>query len=119
MPRIPLHVEWDDLSALRKVVCICSLLLFFGLGTPAFYLENNIYDSGAKEANSSTQQVYPVHVMHGSLRFVTREKEYQLIFWRGWMAGFVGFPAMIGFFTMFGPELLAGLRRERARKKAT
>ena len=113
MPRI--HVEFSELSLWRKIVCLCSLAFFFYCGTPAFYLENEIYSSAPAQPNSSTSQTIPVHVMHGFVRYITVEEAMRLSHWRS-MADWVGLPAMIGFFTFAGPAFLAALKEERIRR---
>ena len=51
-----------------------------------------IYYGAPSTSVPAKAQVYPVRVMHGSLRYVTANQQEKLVFWRDQMSGFVGVP---------------------------
>ena len=69
-----------DLPVWRKVVLLCCAGVWMFLGIRHFSLEADIYASAPNDPVIQTKQVYPVHVNHGYLRYVTKEQAEQWAF---------------------------------------
>jgi hypothetical protein len=69
-----------DLPAWRKVVLLCCAGVWMFLGLRQFSLEADIYTSAPDGPIIQTKQVYPVHVNHGYLRYVTKEQAEEWAF---------------------------------------
>jgi hypothetical protein len=74
--------EWWDLPLWRKAVIVGAAILFFVSGSMPFDKESNIYVSAPGQPNTATRQIYPVHVNHGYLRYVSKEEAESLAKWR-------------------------------------
>jgi len=96
-----IHLNYSDLPWRAKVFVLGILTSFFALGLPAFVLDSSIYSSAPKSAVASTGQTHLVHVMHGSIRYVTAEEEERLFFWQEEVAPFVGVPVVAGLVMFF------------------
>jgi len=75
-------VEFADLPLWRKTLIVLAMLSFFAFGGRLFNREVDIYVSAPSAANSATAEIYPVHVNHGYVRYLTRQEDADLAFWR-------------------------------------
>jgi hypothetical protein len=74
--------DWWDLPLWRQAVIVDAFILFFVPGYTLFEKESTIYVSAPTQPNMSAKRIYPVHVNHGSLRYVSREEAESLAQWR-------------------------------------
>lgn len=88
-------VNFGDLPMWRKVVIVCALTAFCFLGTMATKEEITIYSSAPSSPSPATKRIYPIYVMHGSLRYVTSDESEQAYFWRKKMGGLIPVPFLI------------------------
>jgi hypothetical protein len=95
------HLDLSSLSIWRKLSLLVCLVAVFAIGTMAGFLDISIYYSAPVHAAVYTQETHPVHVMHGSLRFVTDDKAQQLHFWREQVAPLIGIPFVAAFLIAF------------------
>jgi hypothetical protein len=63
-----------DLLVWRRMALICCAGVWIFFGMRQFSLEADIYTSAPNAPIIQTKQVYPVHVNHGYLRYVTKEQ---------------------------------------------
>lgn len=88
-------LEVADLPIWRKALIVCTFALLFVVGARLPGREADIYVSAPRVANPSTGQIYPVQVNHGYVRYLTRQQDADLAFWRAvspaiiaaWIAG--------------------------------
>ena len=80
-----------DLPVWRKLVIACCLCLFCFLGVMAVNEEITIYMSAPVLPAPEIRKVYPVYVMHGSLRYVTKDELENAYFWRKRMGSLTGY----------------------------
>jgi hypothetical protein len=90
------QVHWSDLPIWRKVVLICCLGPFLYLGYMDAYEHFKIYTSAPDVPTPTTGQIYPVHVMHRSLKYVTLKEREEVLFWRD-KANLAGIPFLVAF----------------------
>ena len=83
-----------DLPVWRKLVLLCCVGLWSFLGIRHFSEEANIYASAPEAPVTKTKQVYPVHVNHGYLRYVTKEKAEQWKFTSSTTGPIIGVTAL-------------------------
>ena len=88
-------LNFADLPAWRKLVIACSLAVFCFLGLMATQQEITIYKSAPASPSPATRRVYPVYVMHGSLRYVASEEFERAYFWRKKMGPLIPLPFLI------------------------
>lgn len=84
-----------DLPGWRKLAIACCLSLFCFLGVMATNEEITIYMSAPAVPSPEIRKVYPVYVMHGSLRYVTGEESENAYFWRKKMGSLTAVPFLI------------------------
>jgi hypothetical protein len=90
----------SGLPTWRKIVLLCAAGLFIFLGGMATFKELKIYESAPSAAVAATQQIYPVHVMHGYVRYVTRAEEEDFVFWKQRLGTLVGMPFIVAFLVL-------------------
>ena len=90
-------LSFDGLPIWRKLVVSCAVLSFFLIGSVITFKEIRIYRESPTTPVTQLQQVYPLHVMHGSLRYVSRKEEEDLLFWKQRMGSLVGLPLIVAF----------------------
>jgi hypothetical protein len=66
----------------RKVVIICGIATACLMGSAVVSRELDIYASAPKTPNTAVGQVFPVHVMHGYVRYLSGKDYEHLTFWR-------------------------------------
>ena len=66
----------------RKTLLACAVAVFFFFGYRLFDKEADIYASAPNVPVARTKQVYPVHVNHGYVRYLTQKEADDLDFWR-------------------------------------
>lgn len=76
-----IRIEWDDVPVWAKVVVFLGLGMTITFGFMSGVTETLVYKYSPSVPVSATKQIYPVHIMHGSLKYVTREDMEQLAFW--------------------------------------
>ena len=97
--------DLSDLPLWRRAVIVFAMVLFF-IGSTPFDKELTIYTSAPSHPNAATRQIYPVHVNHGYLRYVTSDEAESLAKWR------TGGPALIALaLAAIGAALLVGRRK--------
>jgi hypothetical protein len=74
--------ELADLPLWRKALLACGMALFCAVGGTLFTKETEICTSAPGVAVPAAGQVYPVHVNHGYVRYVTQNEADTLEFWR-------------------------------------
>ena len=93
-----------DISALpfwRKTVGVLGFGTFFVLSFSVFIREMDIWAGGAMTPNSGAGKVYPLHWMHGSVRWVTAADRNSFVFWYSDITSLIGIAFLIGFFSFF------------------
>ena len=93
---VRVQVNWFDLAIWRRVVLLACLAAFSYLGPMDGYLDLKIYKFDPEVPVPSSGQIYPVHVMHGHLRYVTQAELEQMRYWRD-RAQLVGIPFVVAF----------------------
>lgn len=53
------------MRTVRNVILVLAAIVFFGLGSPVFFKELEVYRFGAAQSSPSTQRTVRVDVMHG------------------------------------------------------
>ncbi len=96
--RLGKQVAIRDLPTWRKVVVVCGLGICLFVGWMAAAKEIEIYASAPTHSVAAKGQVYEVHVMHGSIRYVTLQEREDLVFWESRMLSWVGIPFLVAFF---------------------
>jgi hypothetical protein len=91
-----IQIQCSDLPIWRKIALICCLGAFSHLGPIGAYDDFNIYTSAPDVSTPATGQTYPVHVMHGSLEYVTWKEREEVFFWRE-KANLAGIPMVVAF----------------------
>jgi len=76
------EINLAELSMCRKTVITSALVLFFLSGSLITFKELRIYKTAPDKPVEKLQQVYPLHVMHGQVRYVTRQREDDFVFWK-------------------------------------
>ena len=74
--------DWSDVPLWRKAAIVLAVIVFFLVGHTLFDKELTIYTSAPAHPNLVTKQIYPVHVNHGYLRYLTSEETESLASWR-------------------------------------
>lgn len=108
-------VDFSALPTGRKILAILGFATFFLLGSAVTISEMNIWASAAKIPNSTTGQVYALHWMHGSIRYVTATEGSNFRFWNSNVAPLIGIPFLIAFFSMFPLSDVLRAAREAGR----
>jgi hypothetical protein len=86
------RIEISTVPAWRKIVLVVGFCATIFIGFMVFTKEQDIYASGARTPSSATAETYPISVNHGYIRYLTREENDRLTFWRA----FVGAPLLLG-----------------------
>ena len=104
------NVDFFALPTWRKLTAIAGLAAFFLLGFTVTIEEMNIWSLASKTPNSATGQLYELHWMHGSVRYVTATDQSKFRFWYSNITPLIGIPCLIAFFSMIslGDLLRAG-----------
>jgi hypothetical protein len=71
-----------DLPIWRKILLACAIGSFVFFGYRLFDKEADVYVSAPSVPVAETKQVYPVHVNHGYVRYLTQKEADDLDFWR-------------------------------------
>lgn len=90
--------DLGDLPAWRKLLLLCAALVWFSLGMWHLSTEADIYASAPQAPEIATRQVYPVHVNHGYLLYVTKEEAAQWAFLNRTTGPVIGISALTMFF---------------------
>ena len=88
----------------RKAVSTSALVLFFLCGSVITFKELRIYKTAPDKPVEELQQLYPLHVMHGHVRYVTRQKEEDFVFWKEHVGSLVGIPLIVAFIALIIPR---------------
>ena len=107
-----MKVDFSALPMWRRIIAISCFAAFFLLGSAVMIQEMNIWSSALKTPNSATAQVYELHWMHGSVRYVTANDLDNFRFWYSDIAPLIGIPFVIGFFSMVSLSDLLRAARE-------
>ena len=107
-----IKVNFSALPAWRRVIAILGFAVFFLLVSAVTAQEMSIWSSASKTPNSSTAQVYELHWMHGSARYVTATDLSKFRFWYSDVAPLIGIPFLIAFFCMVSVSDLLRAARE-------
>jgi hypothetical protein len=89
------RIYFSELAIWRKILLICSLGVSCYIGSMATFEEVIVYSSAPKAPINKTNQIYPVHVMHGSVRYVGVEQRDRFFFWKNRAATLIGVPFLI------------------------
>ena len=92
---------FSDLPVWRKTIVLCAAGIFFFIGGTATFKEVKIYKTAPSAPVTATQQIYPVHVMHGFVKYVTHGEEESFVFWKESIGNLVGLPLIIAFVVLF------------------
>jgi hypothetical protein len=65
-------------AQLVVVLCVCAIVTILA---NIILMETSIYHSSPSVPMAASGQIYPVHVMRGFLRYVTRGELERLTFW--------------------------------------
>lgn len=65
--------DLGDLPVWRKLLLSCCVGVWCFFGIKHFSQEIDIYASAPQTPVTETKQLYPVHVNHGYLRYVTKD----------------------------------------------
>jgi hypothetical protein len=93
------RVDWSELSIWRRITLVACLAAFLYLGQGYGYEHIKIYYSAPDAPEPSIHKTVPVHVMHNSLKFVTKEEADRLEYWRN-RDILVGVPFAVAFLTL-------------------
>ena len=88
-------LNFADLPPWRVVVICFSLALFCFLGLMATQREITIYVSSPGMPEPAAGRIYPLYVMHGSLRYGTSDELERAYFWRKEMGPLIPLPFLI------------------------
>jgi hypothetical protein len=107
----------SEFSVWRKIVIGVLLGLWLVLGGRLFNWEADIYVSAPHDPVAATRQTSPVHVNHGSLRFVTPKEAEDLSYWRNATSTTIGISALTIVFLALTRDYRIGKRRRSATVK--
>ena len=88
------RVAWFNVPLWRKISLVCCLSAFLYLGQADGYEHIKIYYTAP--SSPVGEQKYPIDVMHGSLRYVTRNERQRALEYRE-RANFAGIPFVVAF----------------------
>jgi hypothetical protein len=91
-----IRIEFDNVPVWAKIVVFLGLGMTITFGFMSGVTETLVYNYSPSVPVSATKQIYPVHIMRGSLRYVKREDMEQLAFWEDHLKyGMIGLVAAI------------------------
>jgi hypothetical protein len=85
------RLGFDSFPTWRKIVIICSIATTCVIGASVAFRELDVYSSAAVAPNAATGELFPVHLMHGYVRYLTAPNYEHLMFWRP----LVGVPVLL------------------------
>jgi hypothetical protein len=88
--RIENPPPFRTLALWRRVVLICGLVFMLAVGAMSADKELDIYGGAPNQPVAATGQICEVHVMHGSVRYVTPKEREALVFWERHLGAWVG-----------------------------
>ena len=94
-------IDFFALPLWRKAIGVAGLVTFVLLSFASFIRETDIWAAGAMTPNSAAGQVYGLHWMHGSVRWVTAADRTSFQFWYSDMTSLIGVAFLVGFFSLF------------------
>src|ERR687887_248878 len=92
-----LNLRFSDLPTWRKVVLSCAVALFLLIGLIAVVLDFQVYRSAPRTPVATTQQIFPVELVGGSIRYVSASQEETIEFWQRKIVLLVGIPFAAAF----------------------
>jgi cytosine/uracil/thiamine/allantoin permease len=94
------NLDPSDLPTWRKIVALGAAGLFLFLGVMITFKEIKIYETAPSAPVVATQQVYPVQVMHGYVRYVTQGEKVSFVFWKDRMGTLIAVPIVAAFIVL-------------------
>ncbi len=107
-------IDFSALPLWRKAIGVVGLVTFVFLSFASLVREMNIWAAAAITPKPAVGQIYPLHWMHRSVRWVTAADRGSFIFWYSDMSPLIGVFFLLGFFSLF-PLRKCYEKRERHR----
>src|SRR5580704_1905767 len=80
------------LPAWRKIVLVCGLGFFLVVFIMSLNTELDIYGGDPDHLVAVTGHIYPTDVVHGNLRYTTKEEHDSRVFWHDKLGSWLGLP---------------------------